>query len=72
MEFYRQAQISHHSTAVSHSHYIFIAYSAAHTSPGCVHSNSCQMSSSGGISDDPCRALHSNAAQPRHTCAAYY
>ena len=24
----------------------------------------------GGISDDPCRALHSNAAQPRHTCAA--
>ena len=24
----------------------------------------------GGISDDPCRALHSNAARPRHTCAA--
>ena len=24
----------------------------------------------GGIFDDPCRALHSNAARPRHTCAA--
>ena len=44
--------ISHYNTSESHSHYALQPYYAAHISPGCVHSNTCQEFT-GGISDDP-------------------
>ena len=47
LDFYRQAQF-HVTTPQRVIRLCIIANSAAHTSPGCVHSNSCRRSSPGG------------------------
>ena len=61
--------ISRYNTAESHSLMHYSQLCGTHQSRLCAL-ELLPKEFTGGISDDPCRALHSNAARPRHTCAA--
>ena len=61
--------ISRYNTAESHSLMHYSQLCGTHQPRLCAL-ELLPKEFTGGISDDPCRALHSNAARPRHTCAA--
>ena len=61
--------ISRYNTAESHSLMHYSQLCGTHQPRLCAL-ELLPKEFTGGISDDPCRALHSDAARPRHTCAA--
>ena len=69
LDFLQTGTISRYNTAESHSLMHYSQLCGTHQPRLCAL-ELLPKEFTGGISDDPCRALHSNAARPRHTCAA--